>query len=85
MQLAFYHTKNAYNHYDKKNQQLTDLSEHYKRDRWQIIGLLEVTEDHKRVEGGPQMLQLSLDGKRLYITTSLFSTWDHQFYPKLPK
>ena len=33
------------------------------------------------VEGGPQMIQLSLDGKRLYVTTSLFSTWDNQFYP----
>jgi DNA-binding LacI/PurR family transcriptional regulator len=33
------------------------------------------------VAGGPQMFQLSLDGKRLYVTTSLFSTWDNQFYP----
>ncbi|CAH3160728.1 unnamed protein product, partial [Porites evermanni] len=39
----------------------------------------------KRVEGGPQMLQLSLDGKRLYFTTSLYSVWDNQFYPSLPK
>ena len=39
----------------------------------------------RRVEGGPQMLQLSLDGKRLYVTTSLFSSWDNQFYPKLAK
>jgi selenium-binding protein 1 len=31
--------------------------------------------------GGPQMIQLSLDGKRLYVTSSLFSTWDNQFYP----
>ena len=38
-----------------------------------------------RVEGGPQMLQLSLDGKRLYVTTSLFSVWDKQFYPGLTK
>jgi selenium-binding protein 1 len=30
---------------------------------------------------GPQMLQLSLDGERLYWTTSLFSSWDEQFYP----
>ena len=36
-----------------------------------------------RVRGGPQMLQLSLDGKRLYVTTSLFSAWDKQFYPEL--
>ena len=32
--------------------------------------------------GGPQMLQLSLDGNRLYVTDSLFSSWDDQFYPK---
>lgn len=32
------------------------------------------------VKGGPQMLQLSLDGKRLYVTNSLLSPWDHQFY-----
>lgn len=29
------------------------------------------------------MLQLSLDGKRLYVTNSLLSTWDKQFYPEL--
>ena len=39
----------------------------------------------KRVQGGPQMIQLSLDGKRLYVTTSLFSVWDQQFYPDLVK
>lgn len=32
----------------------------------------------RRLEGGPQMLQLSLDGKRLYVSTSLFSPWDKQ-------
>jgi len=37
----------------------------------------------KKIEGGPQMLQLSLDGKRLYVTTSLFSKWDKQFYPDM--
>ena len=37
----------------------------------------------KRVAGGPQMIQLSLDGKRLYVTTSLYSAWDKQFYPDL--
>lgn len=35
--------------------------------------------------GGPQMLQLSLDGKRLYVTDSLFSSWDNQFYPNVAK
>ena len=31
------------------------------------------------------MLQLSLDGKRLYVTNSLFSPWDNQFYPEIGK
>jgi len=35
------------------------------------------------IAGGPQMIQMSLDGKRLYVTTSLFSTWDNQFYPDI--
>merc|ERR1712130_550876 len=26
---------------------------------------------------------LSLDGKRLYVTSSLFSPWDKQFYPDM--
>ncbi|CAN1804366.1 Selenium-binding protein 1 [Linum perenne] len=37
----------------------------------------------KRLRGGPQMIQLSLDGKRLYVTNSLFSAWDKQFYPEI--
>lgn len=36
-----------------------------------------------KLDGGPQMLQLSLDGKRLYVTNSLYSTWDNQFYPDI--
>lgn len=35
------------------------------------------------VQGGAQMLQLSLDGLRLYVSTSLFSVWDKQFYPEM--
>jgi selenium-binding protein 1 len=35
--------------------------------------------------GGPQMLQLSLDGRRLYVTSSLYSKWDNQFYPDIAK
>ena len=43
--------------------------------------------DIREVQGrelvaGPQMLQLSLDGERLYWTTSLFSSWDNQFFPE---
>ena len=41
--------------------------------------------NNKNITGGPQMIQLSLDGKRLYVTTSLFSTWDNQFYPNIRK
>lgn len=37
----------------------------------------------KRYYGAPQMLQLSLDGKRLYVSNSIFSPWDRQFYPDL--
>jgi len=35
------------------------------------------------LDGGPQMLQLSMDGRRLYVSNSLYSTWDNQFYPNL--
>ena len=31
--------------------------------------------------GGPQMTEISRDGKRVYFTNSLYSTWDTQFYP----
>ncbi|XP_023949721.1 methanethiol oxidase [Bicyclus anynana] len=37
----------------------------------------------KQLFGGPQMLQLSLDGKRLYVSSSLYSPWDKQFYPQM--
>jgi selenium-binding protein 1 len=31
--------------------------------------------------GGPQMLEVSRDGRRVYFTNSLYSAWDGQFYP----
>lgn len=37
----------------------------------------------RKLDGGPQMLQLSMDGRRLYVTNSLYSTWDNQFYPNM--
>eukprot|EP00854_Cymbomonas_tetramitiformis_P006061 gene6061-7284_t len=37
------------------------------------------------LHGGPQMIQLSLDGKRLYVSNSLYSPWDKQFYPEMAK
>ena len=47
-------------------------------------GLLGKPDDAGRdLSGGPQMIQLSLDGRRLYVTNSLYSTWDNQFYPEL--
>ena len=31
--------------------------------------------------GGPQMVEVSRDGKRVYVTNSLYGAWDDQFYP----
>jgi methanethiol oxidase len=31
--------------------------------------------------GGPQMVEVSRDGKRVYFTNSLYSPWDEQIYP----
>jgi len=31
--------------------------------------------------GGPQMVEVSRDGRRVYTTNSLYSSWDPQFYP----
>ena len=35
----------------------------------------------KPFPGGPQMTEISRDGKRVYFTNGLYSTWDTQFYP----
>jgi methanethiol oxidase len=32
--------------------------------------------------GGPQMVEVSRDGRRVYLTNSLYSPWDAQFYPE---
>jgi selenium-binding protein 1 len=31
--------------------------------------------------GGPQMVEISRDGKRVYVTNSLYASWDEVFYP----
>jgi selenium-binding protein 1 len=31
--------------------------------------------------GGPQMIEVSRDGERVYVTNSLYRSWDPQFYP----
>jgi selenium-binding protein 1 len=36
---------------------------------------------NKRLNGGPQMVELSRDGRRVYLTNGLYSPWDEQFYP----
>jgi selenium-binding protein 1 len=33
------------------------------------------------LNGGPQMVEISRDGKRVYFTNSLYQSWDEQFYP----
>jgi selenium-binding protein 1 len=34
------------------------------------------------LNGGPQMVEVSRDGKRVYFTNSLYAPWDEQFYPE---
>ena len=34
------------------------------------------------LRGGPQMVEVSRDGKRVYFTNSLYAAWDEQFYPE---
>lgn len=33
--------------------------------------------------GGPQMVEVSRDGRRVYLTNSLYASWDAQFYPSI--
>ncbi len=35
-----------------------------------------------KLTGAPQMLEVSRDGKRIYVTNSLYVAWDNQFYPE---
>jgi methanethiol oxidase len=34
------------------------------------------------LNGGPQMVEVSRDGRRVYFTNSLYVAWDEQFYPE---
>jgi selenium-binding protein 1 len=34
------------------------------------------------LNGGPQMVEVSRDGRRIYFTSSLYAAWDEQFYPE---
>src|SRR5215203_5392080 len=40
--------------------------------------------EHPRMgplNGAPQMVEISRDGRRVYVTNSLYAAWDAQFYP----
>jgi selenium-binding protein 1 len=49
----------------------------------QIGGIVNRTAHPKTgpLTGGPQMVEISRDGKRVYLTSSLYGAWDAQFYP----
>jgi selenium-binding protein 1 len=34
------------------------------------------------LNGGPQMVEVSRDGRRVYLSNSLYGAWDEQFYPE---
>jgi selenium-binding protein 1 len=34
------------------------------------------------LNGGPQMVEVSRDGRRVYLSNSLYASWDAQFYPE---
>ena len=62
-----------------------DVSDPFKP---KLVGMVEIGGAAKKkahpngspATGGPQMVELSRDGKRLYFTNSLYSSWDDQFY-----
>ena len=71
-------------HGDLRQYDVSDPANPRLTGRLWLGGLLGNPNDAGReLNGGPQMLQLSLDGRRLYVTNSLYSTWDNQFYPGL--
>jgi selenium-binding protein 1 len=71
-------------HGDLRRYDVSDPASPRLTGRLWLGGLLGAESDAARpLSGGPQMLQLSLDGRRLYVTNSLYSTWDNQFYPEL--
>ncbi|MGW5643552.1 selenium-binding protein SBP56-related protein [Saccharopolyspora sp. NPDC003752] len=47
-----------------------------------IIGRVpHPAEPDRPLAGGPQMVEVSRDGRRIYLTNSLYGSWDDQFYP----
>jgi selenium-binding protein 1 len=39
------------------------------------------TKPGQPLNGGPQMVELSRDGNRIFFTNALYTSWDDQFYP----
>ncbi len=74
-------------HGDIRQYDISDPSKPVLKSQLWVGGLLGKAPEIQgtKARGGPQMLQLSLDGKRLYVTDSLFSSWDNQFYPAVGK
>ena len=72
-------------HGDLRHYDVSDPRNPQLRSQVWLGGLLGRDGGHPKasgpLNGGPQMLQNSLDGDRVYVSNSLFSTWDNQFYP----
>ncbi len=74
-------------HGDLRHYDVSDPTKPELKSQVWLGGLLGDDAGHPKAEGplngGPQMLQVSLDGERVYVSNSLYSTWDNQFYPDL--
>jgi len=72
-------------HGDLRHYDVSDPSNPELKSQVWLGGLLGRDGGHPKADGplngAPQMLQVSLDGERVYLTNSLYSTWDNQFYP----
>ena len=58
---------------------------HPKLTGWVRLGGIASHATHPKsgpLNGGAQMVEISRDGKRIYLTNSLYGAWDEQFYPE---
>jgi methanethiol oxidase len=74
-------------HGDLRHYDVSDPGNPVLKGQTWLGGLLGRDGGHPKADGplngGPQMVNTSLDGNRVYVTNSLFSTWDNQFYPDI--
>src|SRR5206468_3077795 len=57
---------------------------HKDGDTWKARKVIEIRAAHPTsgpLNGGPQMVEVSRDGKRVYVSNGLYKAWDDQFYP----